>query len=141
MPDSVLSEQTFIDARRILNEMTVRDNSGPDMIYTSTNNATHLGSVIGDGQGMEVWEPNAFINYSSISRRVEENFTFPTDRYLSQNIHLQDNAEKSIEFCNSEGKKAKIKFDGEEIVYEGDLPIHVSAKMLFESIFQMWKNA
>ena len=50
-------------------------------------------------------------------------------------------AEKSIEFCNSEGKKAKIKFDGEEIVYEGDLPIHVSAKMLFESIFQMWKNA
>lgn len=38
-----------------------------------------------------------------------------------------------IVFRNPEGKEAKINFNGDKVIYSGDLPVEESAKLFFEA--------
>ena len=46
---------------------------------------------------------------------------------------------KSITFYGEEGRKATLDFGGEEIIYSGELPVHESAKKLFEAFHHLLK--
>ncbi|MFI5422793.1 MAG: hypothetical protein ACHQWH_02490 [Nitrososphaerales archaeon] len=46
----------------------------------------------------------------------------------------------TIALTNSSGKKAVIDFSGDEVIYEGDLPISAAAKVLFMQLGHLLKG-
>ncbi len=77
-------------------------------------------------------------------------FALATSCYAEEEIYFEDSnitddlavwqPTSILTFQNPNGKEAIIDFGGDEVTYEGDMPVAESARMFFDAVFGIYKK-